>query len=102
MSITARMHRLFAADGNCFDVAIDHGFFGERGFLNSIENMHEVVKTLVDANPDAIQLSPGQAPILQTIPGKAKPALVLRTDIANIYASKLPRVLFSQLIDSPL
>ncbi len=100
MSVTARLNRLFAPDGNCFDVAIDHGFFGERGFLNSIENMNEVVKTLVDASPDAIQLSVGQAPILQAIPGKAKPSLVLRTDIANIYATQLPRVLFSQLIDS--
>jgi len=26
MSVTARLHRLFAADGKCFDVAIDHGF----------------------------------------------------------------------------
>ncbi len=64
--------------------------------------MNEVVKTLVDASPDAIQLSVGQAPILQAIPGKAKPSLVLRTDIANIYATQLPRVLFSQLIDSPV
>lgn len=102
MSIAARMNRLFAPDGKCFDVAIDHGFFGERSFLNGIEDMHAVVTTLVAANPDAIQLSIGQAPLLQNIPGKDKPALVLRTDVANVYAAKLPRVLFSQLIDSPL
>src|SRR6185436_8146669 len=65
MSIAPRLNRLFAPDGNCFDVAVDHGFFGERTFLNSIENMQQVVETLVDANPDAIQLSIGQAPILQ-------------------------------------
>lgn len=102
MSITPRLNRLFAPDGNCFDVAVDHGFFGERTFLNSIENMNTAVATLIDAAPDAIQLSPGNAPILQNTPGKDKPALVLRTDIANIYANKLPRVLFSQLIENPV
>lgn len=102
MSVTARLNRLFAADGKCFDVAVDHGFFGERSFLDSIENMHSVVATLVAANPDAIQLSIGQAPLLQDIPGKEKPALVLRTDIANVYGKVLPRTLFSHLIHDPL
>lgn len=102
MSVTARLNRLFAADGKCFDVAVDHGFFGERSFLDSIENMHSVVATLVAANPDAIQLSIGQAPLLQDIPGKEKPALVLRTDIANVYGKALPRTLFSHLIHNPL
>jgi DhnA family fructose-bisphosphate aldolase class Ia len=102
MSVTARLNRLFAADGKCFDVAVDHGFFGERSFLDSIENMHSVVTTLVAANPDAIQLSIGQAPLLQNIPGKGKPALVLRTDIANVYGKVLPRTLFSHLIHEPL
>jgi DhnA family fructose-bisphosphate aldolase class Ia len=39
---------------------------------------------LVEAAPDAIQLSPGSAPLLQERPGP-KPALVLRTDVANVY-----------------
>ncbi|HLY28424.1 MAG TPA: hypothetical protein VKQ72_18900 [Aggregatilineales bacterium] len=102
MSITPRMNRLFASDGKCFDVAIDHGFFGERSFLNGIEDMAEVIRTLVAANPDAIQLSPGQARMLQNIPGKQKPALVLRTDTANVYGTQLPAHLFSQLIADPL
>ncbi len=102
MSVTAHLNRLFAPDGKCFDVAIDHGFFGERAFLNGIEDMHQVIKTLVEADPDAIQLSLGQAPILQGISGKAKPALVLRTDTANVYGSKLPRVLYNTLIGEPL
>src|SRR5262249_46004140 len=102
MSITPRMNRLFASDGNCFDVAIDHGFFGERAFLNGIEDMAAVIRTLVAANPDAIQLSPGMAPILQDLPGREKPALVLRTDTANIYGTQLPSHLFSQLIADPL
>lgn len=102
MSISARMNRLFAPDGNCFDVAVDHGFFGERSFLTDIEDMHRVVATLVDAAPDAIQLSIGQAPILQSIPGKSKPALVLRTDIANVYGKTLPRTLYSHIISDPV
>ena len=38
-----RMNRLFAASGKCFDVAIDHGFFNERGFLTGIENLERSV-----------------------------------------------------------
>jgi fructose-bisphosphate aldolase, class I len=102
MSVTPRLNRLFAPDGNCFDVAVDHGFFGERAFLAGIEDMRYVVKTLVGANPDAIQLSIGQAPILQNIAGKNKPTLVLRTDSANVYGTKLPAVLFNELISDPV
>lgn len=102
MSITARMNRLFAPDGRCFDVAVDHGFFGERGFLSGIENMQRVIEVLVQAAPDAIQLSIGQAPLLQNVPGKNKPALVLRTDIANLYGKQLPRQLYSRVIHEPL
>src|SRR5439155_10461147 len=35
-------------------------------------------------------------------PGKEKPALVLRTDVANVYGAALPRALFSRMIDSPV
>jgi fructose-bisphosphate aldolase, class I len=99
MNVLPRLNRLLAPDSRCFDVAIDHGFFNERSFLNSIEDMYRVVATIVEANPDAIQLSPGMAPILQTLPGKAKPSLVLRTDVANVYGKSLPRYLFSRLIE---
>ncbi len=102
MSIEPRLHRLFAADGKCFDVAIDHGFFGEPSFLSGIEDMPKAVQTVVAANPDAVQLSVGQAGLLQQIAGKHKPALVLRTDIANVYGSVLPRALFSEIIEAPL
>jgi fructose-bisphosphate aldolase, class I len=102
MSVTARLNRLFGADGKCFDVAIDHGFFNEGSFLAGIEHIDQAVETIVAANPDAIQLSPGQAPLLQAIPGKYKPALVMRTDIANVYNRVLPRFLFSQLINEPV
>jgi len=97
--VDARLNRLFAADGRCFDVAVDHGFFGEGGFLAGIEDMERAIATLVDASPDAIQLAPGQAPLLQRIPGPRKPALVLRTDVANVYGPEQPRHLFSEVVD---
>jgi class I fructose-bisphosphate aldolase len=95
-----RMNRLFASSGKCFDVAIDHGFFNELAFLSGIESMDKAIETIVAANPDAIQLTVGQAEILQRIPGKQKPSLVLRTDVANVYGQKLPRFLFSKLIEN--
>src|SRR5690606_8955049 len=94
-----RLNRLFGESGNCFDVAIDHGFFNEVGFLQGIEDMEAAVRTVAEAEPDAIQLSPGQADILQSMPLPKKPALVMRTDIANCYPKKLPDYLFSQLVE---
>lgn len=98
----ARLNRLFGTSGNCFDVAIDHGMFNERTFLAGIENMQKAIEVIAAAGPDAIQLPPGTAPMLQSIPGKARPALVLRTDIANIYGNPLPSVLFCEVIDRPV
>jgi len=102
MAILPRMNRLFGPDGKCFDVAIDHGFFNERSFLGGIEDLKAAVDTVVAAAPDAVQLTPGQARLLQEIPGPRKPALVLRTDVANVYGSTLPRYLFSQLVQEPV
>jgi DhnA family fructose-bisphosphate aldolase class Ia len=95
---TPRLNRLFAFDGRCFDIAVDHGFFGEPAFLAGIEDLEVAVDVLVEAAPDAIQLSPGAARILQSRPGP-KPALVLRTDVANVYGPTLPRHVFSELIE---
>jgi fructose-bisphosphate aldolase, class I len=92
-----RLNRLFASDGKCFDVAIDHGFFNEISFLAGIEDVRRAIEIIVDAAPDAVQLPPGTAPLLQGIKG-VKPALVLRTDVANVYGSSLPRTLMSELI----
>ena len=100
---TYRLNRLFNAKSNrCFDVAIDHGFFNERGFLQGIENLDKAVRTVVEAAPDAVQLTVGQAHYLQSLPGKEKPALVLRTDVANVYGTVLPRTLFSRMIENPV
>jgi class I fructose-bisphosphate aldolase len=94
-----RLNRMFSAQGKCFDVAIDHGFFNEISFLTGIERMKQAVETIVDANPDCIQLTVGQAKLLQSVPGKQKPGLVLRTDAANIYGNELPEFVFSECID---
>jgi fructose-bisphosphate aldolase, class I len=95
-----RLNRLFdARSGRCLDVAVDHGFFGEPAFLAGIEDMEAVVELLVEAAPDAIQLTVGQAGLLQRRPGKNRPALVLRTDVANVYGPTLPDRLFSRMID---
>ncbi|MEO5712836.1 MAG: aldolase [Luteolibacter sp.] len=100
---TARLNRLFNPQtGRCFDVAIDHGFFNEASFLAGIENLPKAIATLVAAAPDAIQLTLGQAPHLQGLPVRPKPALVLRTDVANVYGNQLPRTLFSRIIADPV
>lgn len=91
-----RLNRLFNPDsGRALDVAVDHGFFGEPSFLTGIEDMDSVIATLVAANPDAVQLTLGQARTLQSFPGKHKPALVLRTDVANVYGNPLDNHIFS-------
>jgi DhnA family fructose-bisphosphate aldolase class Ia len=97
---SARLNRLFNPEtGRCFDVAVDHGFFNEPSFLAGIEDLGAAVKTLVAAGPDAIQLTVGQARHLQELPVRAKPALVLRTDVANVYGTELPATLFSRMLE---
>lgn len=98
-----RLNRLFNKDsGKCFDVAIDHGFFCEYSFLEGIEHMQSAVEVIVDAAPDAIQLTTGQVKYLQNVPGKNKPSLVLRADVANVYGPSLHEVSFSKMIDQPV
>jgi fructose-bisphosphate aldolase, class I len=98
-----RLNRLFhPVSGRCFDVAVDHGMPGEAAMLTGIEDMEQAIATLVDAGPDAIQLSVGQADLLQRHPGRDKPALVLRTDTPNIYAPEAPAEAWSFMIDDPV
>ncbi len=100
---SARLNRLFnPRSRRCFDVAIDHGFFNELSFLSGIEDLRRTIDVLIEANPDAIQLTVGQARHLQARPGKAKPALVLRSDVANVYGPELPGVVFSRMIEEPV
>jgi len=96
-----RLSRLFNK-GRCLDIAVDHGFFGEGSFLAGIEDMDAAIKTLINAAPDAIQLTIGQARKLQNVDQKDRPSLVLRTDVANIYGKKLPDHMFSISIEEPV
>lgn len=91
-----RLNRLFHPRSHrALDVAVDHGIFGEISVLDGIEDIGSAVRTILDAGPDAIQLTPGQARHLQSVPDRGKPALVLRTDIANVYGNPRDRHLFS-------
>lgn len=99
-----RLNRFLGDDGRCLDVAIDHGVFNEPSFLEGLEDMPAVVRSLVTAAPDAMQMNVGQADILQSIPGPRKPALVLRTDVGNLYNAVTHKVMFNQLVhwDEPI
>lgn len=95
-----RMERLFnSSSGNCINVAIDHGISGESELLAGIERIGDAVDTAVSASPDAVQLSVGHAPILQSRRGAQKPALVLRTDFSNIYGADIPDVRFCTVME---
>jgi DhnA family fructose-bisphosphate aldolase class Ia len=73
-------------------------------FLDGLADLPAVVQSLVAARPDAIQMNIGQADLLQSIPGSAKPALVLRTDAGNLYNPTTHRVMFDHLVhwDEPI
>ena len=96
LSTTARINRMFT-DGGCLDVAIDHGVCNEPSFLVGLEDMRRVVDMLIDAKPDAIQMSYGQADLLQSQPGREKPVLVMRIDMGNPYNTERHRVMWSML-----
>lgn len=98
-----RLNRLFNSGSNkCFDVAIDHGFFNEYRFLHGIENIQSALDAIIDGSPDAIQLTVGLLKYLQRRPGKQKPSLVLRTDVANVYANAASIYPFSRMLDEPV
>ena len=100
--VTYRLRRLFnPSSGRCLDIAVDHGFFGEKAFLQGIEDLPAAVDTLVAASPDAIQLTVGQARLLQQRGGRERPALVLRTDVANVYGAPLPDHMFDLTLPNP-
>ncbi|MCI0158055.1 aldolase [Leifsonia shinshuensis] len=98
-----RLNRLFnPLSGRALDVAVDHGFFGESSFIDGIESMSHVIDVLVGAAPDAIQLTLGQARKLQARPGKDKPSLVMRTDVANVYGNPLDSHIFSHHVPNAI
>lgn len=91
-----RLNRLFN-QGKCLDVAIDHGIANEPDFLIGLEDIDSVMRSLVTAQPDAIQVNYGQADLLQQLPQRHKPALVLRTDVGNAYNAARHREMWAVL-----
>ncbi len=99
-----RLNRLFGPTGRLLVVAMDHGIFGEPGFLRGLEDFPQVLRALVQAGPDALQLTPGQAPLLQGLP-RPKPALILRLDTTNAYQAlygRSPGALFAEASEATL
>lgn len=90
-----RLNRLFN-QGKCLDVAIDHGIANEPDFLTGLEDISSVMRNLIAAQPDAIQVNYGQADLLQHVQGK-KPALVMRTDVGNAYNAARHREMWAVL-----
>jgi len=99
MSVHPRLHRLFAPDGKCLQVALDHGVANEPSTLPGMENLKQVVETVAASNPDGMILSLGQAHWLQDLGQKPKPALVVRADVMNVYTLPTPREVFCVFID---
>ncbi|OWS77344.1 aldolase [Pantoea sp. VS1] len=97
MSLTpkVRLNRLFH-HGKCLDVAIDHGIANEPDFLLGLEDIESVMRNLIAAQPDAIQVNYGQADLLQCVAGR-KPALVMRTDVGNAYNAARHREMWAVL-----
>ena len=86
-----RLQRLFhPVSQRTLIVAIDHALFNNSAFLEGIERMQEIVGKVAQANADGVLLSPGEAHHLQRLPGRGKPALMLRADPANFYSDTVP------------
>ena len=97
-----RLNRLFdPGSGRSLAVAVDHGMPGEADLLEGIEDMEAVIDALVDADPDALLLTPGQAELLQRRVGRAKPVLVLRVDTGNVFGREVPDRPASWMYDDP-
>jgi DhnA family fructose-bisphosphate aldolase class Ia len=99
MSVNPRLNRLFAKDGKCLQVALDHGAVNVPNLIPGIEDMEQVITTVAAANPDAILVTTGQAHWLQDLKQNPKPALVVRVDLPNIYSVPTPDRIFCKLLD---
>jgi class I fructose-bisphosphate aldolase len=95
-----RLNRMFdPRSGRSLQIAVDHGAPGESRMLTGIEDMDAVIDALVEAGPDVLLLTPGQADRLQRRVGRHKPALALRVDVPNVYAEEEPAVAWDALLD---
>jgi DhnA family fructose-bisphosphate aldolase class Ia len=94
-----RLNRLFRRDGRCVMIAVDHGSHNEYRLLDGVEDIDRTLDTVIEAGPDSILLTHGQARRLQRLPADSKPALVLRCDITNVYTSVSGQFRFCRLLD---
>jgi len=94
MSVSPRLNRLFAQNGKCLQVALDHAVANEPSTLPGMENMKQVVSVVAAAHPDAMLMTAGQAHWLQDLPQKPKPALVVRGDVPNTPNVPIPEKVF--------
>jgi fructose-bisphosphate aldolase, class I len=86
-----RLQRLFhPTSGRSLIVAIDHALFNNTAFLPGIERMDKTVAKVASTGAEGVLLSVGEATHLQDLPGREKPALMLRADPANFYNNEAP------------
>jgi class I fructose-bisphosphate aldolase len=78
-----RMNRIFQKDKRAVVVAADHGNVSDPA--ENIIYLEKILKNIIEASPDAILLTPGQAERLGYLfKGKDKPALIVRGDWMNL------------------
>lgn len=80
-----RLRRLLAGDGRCVLGMFDNGHFGEPAW----SGLHPLVGRLV-GDPenrafDALSIPRGAAAALQRLPGRERPALILRADVCDFW-----------------
>jgi fructose-bisphosphate aldolase, class I len=102
VSVNPRLNRLFAQDGKCLQVALDHGSVNVPSLISGLENMQQVIAGVAAAHPDAILVTTGQAHWLQDLKQNPKPALVIRVDFPNVYCVPTPAQAFCKMIDQPV
>ncbi|MBX9605757.1 MAG: aldolase [Gammaproteobacteria bacterium] len=90
MSTLARLQRLFDDDGRCMILSFDHGLFGEGSWLDGLRALPDILRTHAAEMPDGMTLPTGGARLLQSLPGRRKPALLLRADTSNAYLASHP------------
>ena len=94
MTRLARLNRLFGADGRCAILSFDHGLFGEPSWLTGLWDLSDILRTHAAAGPDGMTLPTGGARLLQAIPDRHKPALLLRADTTNAYLGTHPQLVY--------
>ena len=94
MTQLARLNRLLGADRRCAILSFDHGLFGEPSWLAGLWDLPTILREQAAAGPDGMTLPSGSARLLQAIPERHKPALLLRADTSNAYLGSHPQMVY--------